>query len=45
MIHVCQGDPLAKLIDDMQVSPSALPKLETEKGEINQIQTADKMFN
>ena len=45
MIHICQGDPLAKLSDDLKVSPNPIGLLETGKGEINQIETTDKIFN
>ena len=44
MIHVCQDDPLAKLPDNLKVTPDALPRLMLDEGELNQIQSADKMF-
>ena len=45
MIHICQGDPLAKLSDDLKVSPNPIGLLETGKGKIKQSETTDKMFN
>ena len=45
MIHICQGDPLAKLADNLKVTPEALPRLKLGEGELKRIQSADKMFN
>ncbi len=45
MIHICQGDPLAKLADGLEVTPEALPRLKLGEGELKRIQSAGKMFN
>ena len=45
MIHVCQGELLAKLADGLKVSSEVLPRLAIGKGKPNQMQNADKMFN
>ena len=45
MIHICQGDPLAKLADGLKVTPDELLRLELGEGELKPIQSADKMFN
>jgi DNA-directed RNA polymerase len=45
MIHVCQGDPLAKLACDMKVFSEVLPCLAIGKGKQSQMHLADKMFN
>ena len=45
MIDVCQEDPLAKIADELEVSTALLERLLKGKGELMNIQKADKMFN
>ena len=45
MIHICQGDLLAKLADGLKVTSEALARLDLGEGELKRIQSAEKMFN
>ena len=45
MIHICQGDPLAKLADGLKVTPDDLPRLKLREGELKWIKSADKILN
>ena len=45
MIHICKGDPLAKLADGLEVTQKTLLRIEPGEGELDEIHSADKMFN
>ena len=45
IIHVCQGDPLAKLADDHQVSSQKLQRLDLEGAKLLEVQNSKYMFN
>ena len=44
-VHVCSGDPLARLADDLEVSEEKLPRLTQGTGDLLQVLDSAYMFN
>ena len=44
-VHVCSGDPLAQLADDLGVSEQQLPRLIQGEGDLLQVLDSAYMFN
>ena len=44
-VHVCSGDPLARLADDLQVTEEELPRLKQGSGRLIEVLDSDYMFN
>ena len=45
MIHICQGDQLVKLADDLKINRNQYERLTQGVGELKTIKSADKLFN
>jgi len=43
--HVCSGDPLARLADDLGVSPDTLPRLAQGTGNLDGVYDSPYLFN
>ena len=44
-IHVCSGDPLARLADDLSVTEEELPRLKKGSGRLIEVLDSAYMFN
>ena len=44
-VHVCSGDPLAQLADDLEVSAKQLPRLKQGTGNLLAALESQYMFN
>ena len=44
-VHVCSGDPLARLADDLQVTEEELPRLKQGSGRLIEVLDSAYMFN
>ena len=44
-VHVCAGDPLARLADDLNISEQILPRLKQGSGRLIEVLDSIYMFN
>ena len=44
-VHVCSGDPLARLADDLKVPEQVLPRLKKGSGRLIEVLDSAYMFN
>ena len=44
-VHICSGDPLARLADDLQVTEEELPRLKQGSGRLIEVLDSSYMFN
>lgn len=44
-VEVCNGDPLARLADDLGITPDQLPRLKQGSGNLLAVRYSDYMFN